>query len=160
MKPCVSCIYFIYCMQYVWKSSLWIGIYFKELHNEQEYYWPTIYRAWAAVVSTITSVIYKISKIVRALWLAERSVFAWEYVNMVVASCFAFRALITQARIWKSFQVKTRQVYFIYPFFRRLRLGKSLQRKCVNFYRLSWHFKREKSVFWKASFCKTRLCDW
>ena len=29
--------------------------YFKELHNEQEYYWPTIYRAAAAVVSTITS---------------------------------------------------------------------------------------------------------
>ena len=24
------------------------------------------------------------------------------------------------------------------------------------FFRLSWHFKREKSVFWKASFCKTR----
>ena len=37
-------------MDYVWKSSL-----FKELHNEQEYYWPTIYRTGAAVVSTITS---------------------------------------------------------------------------------------------------------
>ena len=31
--------------------------YFKELRNEQEYYWPTIYRAGAAVVSTITSLI-------------------------------------------------------------------------------------------------------
>ena len=29
--------------------------YFKELHNQQEYYWPTIYRTGAAVVSTITS---------------------------------------------------------------------------------------------------------
>ena len=49
---------------------------------------------------------YKITKIVRPLWLAE-SVFAWGYVNMVVASkCFAFRALITQARIWKSFRVQ------------------------------------------------------
>ena len=28
---------------------------FKELHNDQEYYWPTTYRAGAAVVSTITS---------------------------------------------------------------------------------------------------------
>ena len=28
---------------------------FKELHNEQECYCPTIYRAGAAVVSTITS---------------------------------------------------------------------------------------------------------
>ena len=33
------------------------SVYFKELHNEQEYYCPTIYRARAAVVSTITSYI-------------------------------------------------------------------------------------------------------
>ena len=33
-----------------------ISVYiFKELHNEQESYWPTIYRAGAAVVSAITS---------------------------------------------------------------------------------------------------------
>ena len=31
------------------------SVYFKELRNEQEYYCPTIYRAGAAVVSTITS---------------------------------------------------------------------------------------------------------
>ena len=31
------------------------SVYFKELHNEQECYQPTIYRAGAAVVSTITS---------------------------------------------------------------------------------------------------------
>ena len=30
-------------------------VYFKELHNEQEYCWPKIYRTWAALVSTITS---------------------------------------------------------------------------------------------------------
>ena len=30
------------------------SVYFKELHNEQEYYSPTIYRAGAAVVSTNT----------------------------------------------------------------------------------------------------------
>ena len=64
----------------------------------------------------------------------------------------------------KVFEFKTRQVYFICPFLRQVKLGKSLQKKCVN-------FKREKSVFWKASFCKTRtdyahktswtrLCDW
>ena len=77
--------------------------------------------------------------------------------NMVVASrCFAFRALITQARIWKSFRVpnlfKTRQVYlFAHSFVswnmeNRYKEGESI------FLRLSWHFKREKSVFWKASF--------
>ena len=54
----------------------------------------------------LRNLFYKITKIVRELWLAERSV-AWEYVNMVVASrCFAFRMLITQAWIWKSFQVQ------------------------------------------------------
>ena len=30
---------------------------FKEQHNDQEYYWPTIYRAGKAVVSIITSYI-------------------------------------------------------------------------------------------------------
>ena len=32
------------------------SVYFKELHNQQEYYCPTIYRMGAAVVSTITSI--------------------------------------------------------------------------------------------------------
>ena len=27
MVPCVSSIYLTYCMEYVWKSSLWIGIF-------------------------------------------------------------------------------------------------------------------------------------
>ena len=34
------------------------SVYFKELHNEQEYYSRTIYRAGAAVVSTITSDVF------------------------------------------------------------------------------------------------------
>ena len=66
----------------------------------------------------------------RSDWL--RGVFALEYVNMVVVSrCFAFRALITQLEFEKVFKFKTRQVYFIYPFLRRLKLGKSI------FFRLS-----------------------
>ena len=32
------------------------SLYFKELHNNQEYYWPTICRAGTAVVSSITSI--------------------------------------------------------------------------------------------------------
>ena len=57
MEPCVSCIYLTYCLEYVWKSSLWIGIFQRAewVHNVQECYWPTIYRAGAAVVSTIIS---------------------------------------------------------------------------------------------------------
>ena len=47
---------------------------------------------------------------------------------------------------------KPRQVYFIHPFPRRLKLGKSLETCCVNFFRLSWHFKREKTRILESIF--------
>ena len=113
----------------------------------------------------------KLRYYVRSDWL--RWVFAWGYVNLVVTSrCFAFRVLIRQPRIWKSFWVENLTSYFIYSFLCQLKLGKTLQTSCVIFFFcLSWHFKRENSVFWKASFCKTKtdhvrktlctiLCDW
>ena len=52
---------------------------------------------------------------------------------------------------------RTWQVYFIYPFPRWLKLEKSLETCCVNFFRLSWHLKREKPVFWRASFLQTKI---
>ena len=57
MEPCISCIYLTFCMEYVW-DIYYESVYFKELHNEQEYYWLTIYRAGAAVVWTITSLFH------------------------------------------------------------------------------------------------------
>ena len=75
---------------------------------------------------------------------------------MVVKSrCFAFHALITQARVWKGFWVENSTSLPIYPFPRGLKLGKSLiyKRAVSTFFHLRWHFKRQKSgVFWKASF--------
>ena len=71
--------------------------------------------------------------------------------------CFAFRALITQPRIWKSFQVQnsTSLLYLLIP--SSAETWKIATKKvCPFLFLLSWHFKREKSVFWKASFCKTR----
>ena len=51
---------------------------------------------------------------------------------MVVTSrCFAFRGLTRKHKFEKVFEFKTRQGYFIYPFLRRLKLGKSLQTSCV-----------------------------
>ena len=52
---------------------------------------------------------------------------------------------------------KPRQVYFIYPFSRRLKLGKSLETCCVNFF-FAWAdiFNREKPLFGKHLYCKTR----
>ena len=41
------------------------SVYFKELHNEQEYYWPN--RAGAAVMSTITSCI-SFSSVLDSFW--------------------------------------------------------------------------------------------
>ena len=86
---------------------------------------------------------------------------------MVVTSrCFAFRALITRADEFENvFEFKTRQVYFIYPFLRRLKLGKSLQTNCVIFFSLKLTFNREKSVFWNFFqtstdyACKTSCTD-
>ena len=75
---------------------------------------------------------------------------------VVVSRCFPFRLLITQAQFEKVFEFKTRQVYFIRPFLYWLKLGKSLQISCVNFFGLKLTL-RQKSVFWKASFAKQEL---
>ena len=38
------------------------SVYFKELHNQQEYYWPTIYKTGAAVVSTIKQLLDEVER--------------------------------------------------------------------------------------------------
>ena len=94
---------------------------------------------------------------VRALWLAEKSVCMRVCKHGCDVRCFAFRALITQARIWKrlSDQNSTSSLYL--PISSSAETWKIFTNKlCQLFFRLSWHFKREKSVFWKASFCKNK----
>ena len=77
-----------------------------------------------------------------------------------MSRCFTFRALITQARIWKRLWVEK----FVDKFtlFTHFLVGwnlENLQKHAVSiFFRLSWHFKREKPVFWKASFLQNK--DW
>ena len=59
MEPCVSCIHCVFISPIVWnmyENLHYKSVYFKELQNESEYHWPTIYRTGAVVVSTITSV--------------------------------------------------------------------------------------------------------
>ena len=52
---------------------------------------------------------------------------------------------------------KTRQVYFIYPFPHRLKLGKSLETCSVNFFCATADILSEKnSYFGKHLLCKTR----
>ena len=115
---------------------------------------------------------HKITKIVRALWLAEKRVCMRVCKHGCDVKMFCFsRANHASTNLKKVLSWKTRQVYFIYPFLRRLKLEKSLETCCVNFCRLTGHFKREKPVFWKASFLQnkdwlrvqascTRLRDW
>ena len=49
MEPCVSCFYLTYCMEYVWKSLLWIGIFqptkntIDRQYTEQGQLWCQLY---------------------------------------------------------------------------------------------------------------------
>ena len=113
----------------------------------------------------LTTLFYKITNIERALWLAERRVciIVCKHSCDLEMLCFS-RANHASTNLKKVFELKTRQVmdiihgqvYFIYPFPCRLKLGKSLQTCCVILFPLSWHFNREKSVFWKTPFRITR----
>ena len=99
---------------------------------------------------------YKITKIVRALWLAENSVYMRVCKLAVAAaswsSCLVFRALMTQAPNLKKFSSSKLDKFtlFTHSFVgwnmeNRYKEGESI------FLPLSWHFKRDNSVF-----CKTR----
>ena len=86
---------------------------------------------------------YKTNKIVRALWLAERRV----CVRVCKHGCDVKMFCFSRANQLSN------EVYFIYPFPCRLKLGKSLQNMlCQFFFRLRWRFKRQKYIFWKTSF--------
>ena len=55
------------------------------------------------------------------------------------------------------FELKTRQVYFIYPFPHRLKLGKSLQNMLFAFFLLKLTLLSKKNLYFrKPLFCKTR----
>ena len=76
---------------------------------------------------------------------------------VVASSCLAFRALITHARILKKFSSSKLDKFTL---FTHSFVGWNLENRYKEgvsiFLRLSWHFKREKSVVWKASSCTAR----
>ena len=92
---------------------------------------------------------YKITKIVRALWFAVRVSVCMRVCKHgcdIKMFCFS-RANHARSNLKKVLSWKPRQVYFIHPFSRRLKLGKSVETCCVNFFfRLSWHFKRKRGL--------------
>ena len=108
-----------------------------------------------------SKLIYKIAKIVRAFWLAERCVCmrVCKHGCDVKMFCFSLaNHASTNLETFWSWKLDKRQDYFICPFSRRLELVKSLQTcRIFFFFRLNCHFNRKKSVeFGKHLFCKTR----
>ena len=84
---------------------------------------------------------YKITKIVRALWLAERRVCMRVCKHGCDVKMFCFsRANHASTNLKKVLSWKTRQVYFIYPFPRRLKLEKSLETCWVHLFLLELTF--------------------
>ena len=68
------------------------------------------------------------------------------------------RANHASTNLKKVLSLKTRQVYFIYPFPSRLKLGKSLETSCVNFFSLELTFSARKTrILESIFFAKQRL---
>ena len=138
----------------------------KTLHPRQmKYLWSFRTIGWQKTF-------YKITKIVRALWLAERSVCMRVCKHGCGVKMFCFSRANHASTNLKKFSSSKLDKFTL---FTHSFVGWNLENRCEEsvsiFFRLSWHFKREKSVFWKASFCKTRtdyscktswtrLCDW
>ena len=115
---------------------------------------------------------YKITKIVRALWLAERSVCMRVCKYGCGVKLFGFSRANHASTDLKKFSSSKLDNFtlFTHSFVgwnmeNRYKEGESI------FLRISWHFQREKAVICKASFCKTRtdyacktswtrFCDW
>ena len=82
---------------------------------------------------------YKITKIVRALYFAERRVCMRVCKHGCDIKMFYFsRANHASTNLKKVLSWKLRQVYFIHPFPRRLKLGESLETCYVHFFFFAW----------------------
>ena len=115
---------------------------------------------------------HKITKIVRTLWLAERSVCMRVCKNGCGVKMFCFSRANNASTNLKKFSSSKLDIFTL---FTHSSVGWNLENHYKEgvsiFFRLSWQFKREKCVFWIAAFCKakkdyacktscTRLCDW
>ena len=100
---------------------------------------------------------YKITKIVGALWLAQRKVCmrVCRHGGGVKMFCFS-RSKHASTNLKTFSSSKLNQFTLFTHSFVGWNLENRYKEGVSIFLRLSWHFKREKSVFCKASFCKTK----
>ena len=159
-----------------WRESLEIGSAKHFTSPRETFFGFEWYSAPASrrqyCLSQFTTSHFKITKMVRALWLAERSVCMRVCKHGCGVKMFCFSRAnhaSTNLKTFSSWKLG-KFTLFTHPF-----VGWNLENPYKEgvsiFFRLSWHFKRENSVFWKVSSCKTRtdyacktswtrLCNW
>ena len=115
---------------------------------------------------------YRITKIVRLLWLAERSVCMGVCKHGCGVKLFGFSLANHASMNLKKFSSSKLDKFTLFTHsFIGWNMGNRYKEGESIFLHLSWHFKREKSVFCKACVCKTRtdyafktswtrFCDW
>ena len=145
-----------------WKESLEIGS-AKHFTNPRETFFgfewysaPASRRQYC--LSQFTTSHFKITKMVRALWLAERSVCMRVCKHGCGVKMFCFSRAnhaSTNLKTFSSWKLG-KFTLFTHPF-----VGWNLENPYKEgvsiFFRLSWHFKRENSVFWKYLLAKQEL---
>ena len=101
---------------------------------------------------------YKISKIVRTLWLAERSVCMRVCKHGCGVKLFGFsRATHASTNFKKFSSSKLHKITLFTHSFVGWNMENLYKEGESIFLRLSWHFERKKSVFCTASFAKQEL---
>ena len=144
-----------------WRESLEIGS-AKHLTNPRETFFGfEWYSAPASrrqkCLSQFTTSHFKITKMVRALWLAERSVCMRVCKHVCGVKMFCFSRANHASTNLKTFSSSKLDKFTLFTHsFVGWNLENPYKEGVSIFFRLSWHFKRENSVFWKVSSCKTR----
>ena len=112
-------------------------------------------------VWTHNTCIYKITKIVHAPWLAERRVCMRVCNHGCDIKMFCFPcANHASTNLKKILSWKTRQVYFIYPFPRRMKLEKSLETCWVHLFLLELTFQATNTRILESIFFAKQSTDY
>ena len=145
-----------------WKESLEIGS-AKHFTNPRETFFgfewysaPASRRQYC--LSQFTTSHFKITKMVRALWLAERSVCMRVCKHGCGVKMFCFSRANHASTNLKTFSSSELDKFTLFTHsFVGWNLENPYKEGVSIFFRLSWHFKRENSVFWKYLLAKQEL---